>query len=178
MFCANSRMFPAPLLRSLQRHVAFAAVGPTTLRNMDIGKGGRKIVCEMLSEIRIEGLAADNFESELNRWTDDLAAQINGRWGPARKALNLFLRDLAYNVWIEREHKLSRLHGLFEVPLDGIVMGKLRAFGPELQKVWVKDLNRSLSDQYQAIAQSMAKKRGVARMHLDLALWNGGISAA
>jgi hypothetical protein len=39
-------------------------------------------------------------------------------WGAARKALNLVLRDILYNQYLQREYGFNRIGKWLELPLD------------------------------------------------------------
>ena len=74
-------------------------------------------------------------------------------WGAARKALNIFLRDVLYNHYLRSHHGLDRLEDWLEVPLDRDVAVALRAEseGGELPR-WktIKRLTPDVSGRYQA----------------------------
>lgn len=100
-------------------------------------------------------------------------------WGAARKALNLFLRDVCYNaalahaLGLPRSEKAwtERLQWL-EVPLDGQVARELRKWNKWLP-AWtgIRKLDPTVSRRYQASALRLADELGTARVHLDIALW-------
>jgi hypothetical protein len=100
-------------------------------------------------------------------------------WGAARKALNLFFRDVVYNRYltdylnipndfIENQYILRNM----EVPLDKDVAKGLREKYSDLPK-WqsIRQLTKKESDIYQARALEYANELGLARIHLDLELW-------
>jgi hypothetical protein len=97
------------------------------------------------------------------------------RWGTARKALNLFLRDVLYNRYLYEEHRFfQELEPLLELPLDSDAAQGLRQEpeGQQLEK-WpkLKCLTVIISDEYQDVAQHVAVRLGFARVHLDLRYW-------
>jgi hypothetical protein len=169
-------MKAAPPLASLQRHLAFSAIGPTTLRNMFQLPGCRKAICRQLAEINLDDLKHLGVAAALDRWTGLLQART-GVWGPSRKALNLFLRDASYNYWTRGEYHFEVFENELELPLDGVVMRALRHLDSGLPRAPpVKSLRHEMSDLFQRTALQVAADRGVFRVHLDLALWNGGLS--
>ena len=70
------------------------------------------------------------FQSRLNVATRRLKDRLPKgarNWGAARKALNIFLRDVLYNHYLRSRHHLDRLEEWLEVPLDRDVAAALRA---------------------------------------------------
>lgn len=98
-------------------------------------------------------------------------------WGAARKALNLFLRDCTYDHHLRAHYGLGKVEPWLEVPLDSYVAGALRKTrkGKGLAK-WdsLKGLDDKISGEYQEVAQDIADRQGIARVHLDLGYWTGG----
>jgi hypothetical protein len=84
------------------------------------------------------------------------------------------------NRFLYNEYALERFQGILEVPLDGIVAGKLRRYArdhmlfskQEFPK-WesIKALDAVNSGKYQSIAQEMARELGIPRGRLDVVLW-------
>jgi hypothetical protein len=89
-----------------------------------------------------------------------------GNW---RKAINLFLRDALYNVYLAREFELSRLKPFLEVSLDSYVARYIRCRfkGALPRSRGVCALDVSPSAEYRAAALVVAAKRGLTRVHLD-----------
>ena len=72
----------------------------------------------------------DRFRAELNSATTRLRAVLPEdarHWGLARKGLNIFLRDCLYTVYLRERYRLDRAEPFFEVPLDSISAGCIRA---------------------------------------------------
>lgn len=163
-------------IKKLQRHIAFSSIGPTTLRNMLSVKGWRSEVCSQLGAINLNNLNSLGFEKAIDKWTDDLVLKTKC-WGASRKALNLFLRDLYYNYWIRNKYNLDNFAEKFEIPLDGIVMNKIRKIYPSLpKKPAVKNLTADINKKYQLSAYNYAKDNSTLRIHLDIKFWSGGLS--
>ena len=84
--------------------------------------------------------------------------RVGGRWGPARKSLNLFLRDVTYNYLLRDAHGLARREAELEVPLAGIVMSKIRGCGhANLPEISVVSLTSAVSAGYQQAASTLAQ---------------------
>jgi hypothetical protein len=87
--------------------------------------------------------------------------------GAARKALNLFLRDAFYNVYLRQRFKLARCERCLEVPLDRIVADGLCQRRSEPLPRWpgVKHLTARISETYQRAAELEANSLGLSRVH-------------
>jgi len=101
-------MKPKDFIITLQRKIAFAAIGPSTLRGQ--GKGVLGESREFLAEMplaRIPKSSAKRYQRWLDRQTklllDDLPIR-NRPWGAARKAINLYLRDALYNKYLSNSN--------------------------------------------------------------------------
>jgi hypothetical protein len=166
-------------LPTIQRYVAVTAIGPSALRNQG-DKGVIDAAREFLSKPRI--LYAFNiktegeFRSQLNMATDQLTKALPKKaqsWGASRKSLNLFLRDAFY---LADCYRLSSIEHWLELPLDSAVASGLTKKAAELKlelPSWpgLKRLIPSMSSLFQSFAEDVAKKRGQARVHLDMYLW-------
>ena len=84
------------------------------------------------------------------------------------------LRDCLYNVYLSRAHGLAAIEQMLEIPLDSITARAIRGEIPELPR-WpgVRNLRPDLSAAYQAAALAVAKREGIARVHLDAYWWGG-----
>lgn len=164
---------PDKLISELQRHIAFASVGPTTLRRMFSKKGARRDICTALAAIDLHQLDGRDFESWLDTRTDELA-RANGSWGACRKALNLFMRDLANHHRIRQAYCMDRFDGDLELPLDGKVMRALHRECPDrlLKPVAVKSIEPDYHRAYQAVARDIAASLNVDRVDLDIFIWS------
>ena len=119
------------------------------------------------------------FLNVLNELTKALAEAFpeggRGNWGAARKSLNLFLRDVVESRSLWDKYKLRKIEPWLEVPLDSHVARGLCGFKRDLRRNhrWpgVRNLTKEVSDQYQAVASTLAKKCGCSRVDLDLYMW-------
>ncbi len=71
----------------------------------------------------------DEFVTVLNAHTERLKAALPSgaqHWGAARKALNLFLRDVCYNRLLCDRYGLGTSEEWVEIPLDGLAAGALK----------------------------------------------------
>jgi hypothetical protein len=166
-------------LQKLQRFTAEAMISGSALRNV----GAANVVqCarDYLSSLTISGM--DRFTRFdyllwLNKNTKRLRDKFPGgaqKWGPARKAMNIFMRSVVYTSPLADEYGLWNLLPYLEVPLDSYT-GKALADEPEgagLPK-WksVVGLTPDLSNEYQGAALRVARRMGVHRADLDVYYW-------
>ncbi len=173
-------------IKNIHKRVAQTAVGPSAIRNQ--GAKGLINICRAYFENSINlkefrnHLTTKHYIDYLDELTIDLLNKFpkeGQSWGAARKALNLFFRDVVYNKYMadylelpnDLEANLATLVNL-EVPLDRDVATGLTAFYPDLPK-WntIKSLNPDLSKLYQDKALILSYEKGIARIHLDLLFW-------
>lgn len=134
------------------------------------------MICSQLADIDLSDPIKLGVSEALSRWTAQLVAST-GSWGPSRKALNLFLRDVSYNHWTRKHYRFEQFEHELELPLDGVVMKALRVRDPSLPTPpAVKNLRQATSEVFQSAARRIAADDGLVRVHLDLALWGGGLA--
>lgn len=172
--------------RDMQQYMAISTIGPSTLRNQGV-PGVIKVVREFLTGIDLHEFQAKDekrFLQELNAQTkrlmeilQRLREQLHHKeeyWGSARKALNLFLRDLCYNRFLCERYDFAHMEGWMEIPLDSYIAHNLRdKFGKMELKPWdgLINLKPEVSDKYQKCALKLAKELDITRVHLDMILW-------
>jgi hypothetical protein len=148
-----------------------------------LGKGGRGVVGmrsaarEFCAGIKLGKLPEPAaYAEKLNDWTSQLKQAFpkgGRRWGVARKCLNIFMRDASYNVHLAEMYPgLKPLERVLEVPLDGYTAaGLLREEeAAELELRWdaIIRLTPDENQEFQQLAQAVADRKGVCRIHLDL----------
>ena len=178
-------MLPRVFIDRLQGRCAKLAIGPSTLR----GKGTTGVAAAVrlnlaaidLAKLAVKSQAA--FQIRLCKLTAALEARLPelGRaWGRARKALNIFLRDVTYNADLRDHYELGEIRGWLEVPLDSHVALGLRS-EPEGSRLpgWpgIKHLRPEISKQYQSVAAAIAKRYGVSPVDLDVFYWRAAQDA-
>lgn len=169
----------------LQRRLAQTSVGASSLRNQ--GAGGIISECrnyfQNVINLRdfIDSMAnQEKFKSFLDGHTENLVKRFDEkaqRWGAARKGLSLFLRDVVYNKFFsnffsmpDNFDEFNNMIQFLEVPLDKFV-----ALGIDLTSngnvpLWlgIRYLTPTTNCAYQEQAMIIAKREGIARIHLDL----------
>jgi hypothetical protein len=170
------------LLHNMQKYVAEVAISASTLRN----QGAEGVVAKarmLLSTVELSRFAVSSrtaFVELLDSETQHIRHQLPRgarHWGTARKALNIFLRDVLNHLYLRKHYRLGRIEPWLEVPLDKQVAGCLsRDFRSGDLPKWtgVKYLKPGDSAAYQKVAATVAadkKYRLRARVHLDLYYW-------
>jgi hypothetical protein len=165
-------------LTAIRRMLARATVGPSTVRNQ--GAPGIAVAARsFLVELDLDPFSTSDptaFAAELESQTLKLVAALPAKarsWGLARKCLNIFLREAFYNAFLQDRYRLDVAEKLYELPLDSISAGKLRARRPRTLPEWpgVRHLQPSMSARYQAAADLVAEEEGIVRVHLDAIFW-------
>ncbi len=175
----GSDMTDRQFIRDLQRFTALTAVNVTALRRQGVGVIGR--IQSYLANLDLSGLAALQHEDGFGVWLQNTTQGMVSskgcpeiRWGAARKALNLFLRDALYSKYISRQYGLEHVEKWLEAPLDSVVAQYLkRKAGRGQLPVWngLRHLTPEESEQFQRHASRLARQRGLARVHLDVGIW-------
>ena len=167
------------LIDAIHVKVAISAIGASALR----GQGAAGVVAaarDYLGNMRLGEFCVSResqFRNRLDADTEKLlrAFPSKGRsWGAARKALNLFLRDAFYNAYLRKHFGLADAEYWYELPLDSAVARGLRRLAAKRSlPPWdgLKRLKPHQSQAYQEFAATVARERGIARVHLDAYLW-------
>lgn len=167
--------------RRRQHRVARVAIAASTVRGQG-PPGCAQRTREFLKGIKLDQLVQPDerrFLARLEALTTRLQRAVPRpglQWGSARKFLNIFLRDSLYDGHVSSTFDLHRIERWLEVPLDGDVGHRLghEPEGAALPR-WttIKALSPDVSRAYQLVAQRVADRHAVARVHLDLLYWTG-----
>jgi hypothetical protein len=167
------------LIDRLVERTADLAIGASTVRNqgaVGVVRAARRTLRRLdLASYRISGVS--RFGDLLDRDTEKIrrALPMGARhWGTARKCLNIFLRDILYNHFLSNHFGFSRFEPLLEVPLDGhVAQGLFNDKGADSLPRWrtIKSLTPELSEKFQSVAASVAKRKQTHPVHLDLIYW-------
>ncbi len=165
------------VLRAIQCRTARAAIGASAARGQ--GRGVVETARGFTSTFRLDRLATKSrtvYRRRLDAATRRLQLALPRRarhWGLARKLLNIFIRDCVYDGYLRRAYGLNAIEAACELPFDSISPKEIRRRMPHLPR-WrgVRHLTAEISAQYQDAARAIAKKRGIAPLHLD-AFWYG-----
>jgi hypothetical protein len=163
----------------MQTYIAITTIGPSTLRNQG-SKGVIKAAQKYVASIDIRIFRAKDeaaFLEVLDQETENLRRALPEgaqNWGAARKALNLFLRDVCYNRFLCEIHGLAQAEDWMEIPLDSLISASLKRKSMRGQLPAWPGLNRltpEVSSKFQAFARQVAMERRISRVHLDMRLW-------
>jgi len=169
-------------LRKMQRYVAEVAITPSALRNLG-AKGLVRTAQKFLAAIKLEALRTidpSGYSGWLSHQTEDLRKEfgVGDLWGPARKAVNIFMVMASLNRFLCAAYALDRLEDAFEVPLDNYVAKTVLAWAKkkglsydELPR-WsaIKQLDPKTSEKLQEFAAAMAKVWEIPRGRLDVVI--------
>ena len=163
-------------IANVQKFTAISAVGVSALRRQGVGIIGR--IQEHLGSVDLTALGQSRIEPDFRGWLDEqtrtLVRAYHVRWGAARKALNLFLRDCLYNKYLSARYRLDHLETWMEIPLDSIVTKHLKQdAGWGRLPIWrgLRQLTETESQRFQNHANEMASRQQMARVHLDVGIW-------
>jgi len=173
-------------IKQIHKRIAEISVGSSAIRNQ--GASGlidisRKFFYKKINLIEFrKKLISKKYTNYLNRLTKLLVKKFPKKgksWGAARKGLNLFFREVAYNHYLADYLKITtdytqnqKLIKNLEVPLDKDVASGLNEIFNDLPK-WKSIISLEEPDhkRYQEKAFEYAQKKGTARVHLDLIFW-------
>jgi hypothetical protein len=170
-------VLPPELIDRLKRRTAALAIGASTLRNqgsLGVINAARTFLAE-LDPREFVAQSEPQFLTKLDKATARLQAAFPRgarHWGGARKAINIFLRDVLYNRYLSAAFGVNQIRPWLEVPLDKYSAVALRVADASLPK-WkgVKYLTPELNRIFQAAAATAAKEKGVARVDMDIWYW-------
>jgi hypothetical protein len=163
----------------VHNRIAELAVGSSALRN----QGARQVVSKsriFLKSLRLSKFATSReitFQKQLDFSTQALLRRLPRRarnWGTARKALNLFLRDVLYNSYLCEHYRFKKVEKNLEIPLDRYTMGGIRKDARDnslLRPTTIIGLTPAVSKRYQCAAKKIAEQKGISRVQLDLIYW-------
>lgn len=166
------------LLQGIQSKLARTTASASALRGSTHGTAA--VVREFLADVDLRTFRTSDvrvFDRRLDSHTRRLAAVTPGppkaTWGVARKMMNLFLRECAYNAYLRSAYGLGRSEPLLELPLDAYT-GKavLKASGRR-ESEWpgIRRLTPAESSVLQSAALVVASARRLRRVHLDVIYW-------
>jgi|ERR1035437_6696945 hypothetical protein len=162
----------------MQSRIAQASIGPSSLRNQ--GKSQVIKICrDFCSEsMNLSKYTLKTFKTQLDKDTRRLLKKLGMKetqWGTARKALNLFLRDVFYNKYLSPAYKMEMLEPLLEIPLDNQIAEKIQEYpqGKDLPWNRIKHTTEDENKAFQDAALLITKENKLIkhRVHLDLIFW-------
>lgn len=167
------------LIKLFQHRVSELAAGSSALRNQG-AKEVVKIARAYFDTLKLSSFVKQNeidFQRRLNSVTKKLVSRFPEgakNWGTARKAINLFLRDVLYNSYLNKYYSFRKVEKWLEVPLDSFVIKGIKKNSSNIiLPRWkgIKYLSINESKIFQKRAEDIAKKKAIAKTHLDLFYW-------
>lgn len=176
--------------KTRQKFIAKRALPSSAMRSQGEGTLGEvREYCQDLDLGTFEVTSERLFLVELDQATEDLSGRLCPKnWGAARKALNLFLRDVMYDACLPVHHKLEgSLLCWLELPLDSRSVRFIKSEGKAIAKqdgtcklplapkgkFTIRDLVKPQSNQLQKYASVVASHKGYKRVELDEEAWGG-----
>jgi hypothetical protein len=164
-------------LPRMQRYVANLAITPSVFRAKG-SDGAMHAAITFFSKLDLRTVHHPvSFDAFLEEQTAALRAAFPFAdwrpWGPARKALNVFLRDASCNAFLRAEYNLAAIDARLETPVDSQIALALHKEAPGRLPRWVSIVGLSSRDHraYQTVATEIAQKLGCHRGHLDFWFW-------
>jgi len=172
------------LLMEMQRYITNVGITASALRNLgakDLVKTARKFLSETVDLKPLRAINPSEYSVWLNDNTEALTRAFpktrRKLWGPARKAINIFMVMAYVNRFICEAYKLDRLGDVLELPLDNPNALELLKLVKEKRKAhWVniKELRPEESRYLQELAGQKARELGIPRGRLDTVLFRQG----
>ncbi len=172
-------------IKKMKERTAYLSIGRSTLRNQG-SAGVVGVARSYLKRLNLDDLkgvrSQKAFKLFLDCHTRELSNKFPNRakrnWGAARKALNIFLRDVSYNTFLSKWYRTEKLLPWLELPLDNDVAEQLfkhRKTHDDLPKRFcIKKLTSDTNDNYQDVATRVAQEENICRVHLDVEYWRQG----
>ena len=173
------RMDGTSFLAMMRSRTAEAAIGTSALPSVG-AVGVIATARRALLKVDLARLSASSSQQGFARELDSATEQIRAllpapadRWGNARKAANLFLRDVLYNSYLAPAYAFDGIEHWLELPLDEETVMELRARTSIALPRWpgMHRINADTHSIYQAAALDVANQLGLARVHLDIHWW-------
>jgi hypothetical protein len=176
-------------LMQITNFIAETSIGSSTIRNMGPA-GNIQLVRNFLKVISIQDfLIAAHFEPTYKKWlnkqTSKLIKETNFRgdgFGPARKCINIYLRNIIYNSLvcahfglIPYSREFNNVLSHLEIPIDsfsakGIMKDAKKVHNcPPLPGSWktIMILSSEQNEHFQIAAKIIADSKQTARVNLD-----------
>lgn len=173
------RMDETSFLAMMRSRTAEAAIGTSALPSVG-AVGVIAAARRALLEVDLARLGASSnreiFARELDAATEEIRALLPppaDRWGNARKATNLFLRDVLYNSYLAPAYAFEGIEDWLELPLDEETVMELRPRTSTPLPRWpgMHRIDAHTHSTFQDAATDVANQLGVARVHLDIHWW-------
>jgi hypothetical protein len=168
---------------ALRKRSALSVLGPSVIR-VFVRKRTKKPLLNVLIKIPVGELGRIQSERGYKRWFGNLLGRVarvikrtnehnhriypGYKWGHAAKVLNLYLRDIVYNSRYFSDSVVDRVGFWLYVPLDSILLGRLRQLDCRTGLRAIKDIDtaKKFFSVQNKLAEAAAKVR-VPRVWFD-----------
>jgi hypothetical protein len=167
---------------AIKKTAARVVLGPSVMRVF--AEGTRDKLLPQLPKIDIDTLLSIKTQAEFDDWFDGHLEQISRivdgcnhgnqrirpgfKWGHSSKILALFVRDLVLGSHYFPDAEAERISFLLHVPIDGVIIGRLRGQGVGLKFRKIKDIDtRKKFYGVQHILSEAATLHGIPRVWFD-----------
>jgi len=160
-----------------QKRISNISVSSSTVR------GQPKLTVQSIRDFLIE-LDLSQFENideqdSFGKILDELTYKLmnrmpSGKFGFARKCLNIFLLEITHNTILVGKYKLDKLIPFLEVPIDNPNEKELRKQAKEVNWQWksIKDLQSEDNRKIQVFTKDfMLDTHHLERVYFDLINW-------
>lgn len=162
----------------MHRRIANTSVGASAVRGQP--KKTAKTIRDFLEKLDLSQFKEINHEESFRNILDKITNELinkmpEGKFGFARKCLNIFLLEISHDTILVNEYNLDNLIPFLEVPLDNPNEKELRKEAKE-KKDWnwssISDLKPEDNEKIQAFAKYyMKKSHNLERVYFDLINW-------
>lgn len=171
------------LIELVQKRIANISVGASTVRGQP--KGTKGIAIDYLQSVNLKDFSdvtgEAHFKNLLDKRTNELKDKLpsspRGRWGIARKVLNIFLFQAVHDILLNRNYTFDKIITYLEVPLDNKNAKKLKKFAKErgINLDWknIHSLDPETNMRFQEYAKQCARlpEYDCERCYLDVYWW-------
>lgn len=172
-------------IKQVQNRIAEISVGSSAIRNQG-APGVIKISRKYFRSIDLKEFRRKLISKHYSGYLDDHTKKLKNKfppkaksWGAARKGLNLFFREVAYNHYLAHYLDIStdfdtnlKLLSNLEVPLDkDVATGLIEKYNNLPPWKSIKSLTGDESKKFQEMAKEYARTIQTSRVHLDLEFW-------
>ena len=173
-------------IKKMKERTAYLSIGRSTLRNQGAAGVVDKARCYLKKEFNLDDLKIIHSQKAFKQFLDchtirlsnNFPNEAKGNWGAARKALNIFLRDISYHTFLSKWYHTERFLPWLELPLDNNVAEELfkrcKIHNDLPKRFCLKKLTSDTNDNYQDVASKIAQKEKIHRVHLDVKFWRQG----
>ncbi len=167
---------------ALRKTTARTVLGPSVMRVF--AKGTRDVLMPTLTRIDVDALGNVQNQNAFSTWFDESVERIwrklapinrgntriapGGKWGHSTKIMALFIRDLVLGSRYFLDNEVARLSPFLYVPIDGVVMQRLKKLGVRLSFTRIREIDsRDKFYHVQDLLGDVAVRESIPRVWFD-----------